>query len=117
MAGDVVGNIDYYSSGSTHQLRLFSPGSNIPFSTIDVTDFIKDGMVDNVYIDNSLGGQDKLVITFNTDAGKQDIEIPISSIFNATNYYTKTESDAKYVTAVGYDTTNGRATYTVNGNA
>ena len=36
-----------------------------------------------------------LVISFNTDAGKQDINIPISDIFDASNYYTKAEVDAE----------------------
>lgn len=39
------------------------------------------------------GSQTCLVISFNTDAGKQDINIPISEIFDASNYYTKTEVD------------------------
>lgn len=36
-----------------------------------------------------------LVISFNTDAGRQDINIPISQIFDASNYYTKSETDTK----------------------
>lgn len=36
-----------------------------------------------------------LVISFNTDAGKQDINIPISQIFDASNYYTKSETNTK----------------------
>lgn len=55
---------------------------------VDATDFIKDGMVSNVAISNG-----NLVITFNVDAGKQDIVIPLSSIFNPANYYTKSEID------------------------
>lgn len=55
---------------------------------IDATAFVKDGMVDNVEISNGY-----LVITFNTDAGKQAINIAISDIFDASNYYTKTEVD------------------------
>ena len=34
-----------------------------------------------------------LAITFNTDAGKEEIDIPISDIFDASNYYTKDEVD------------------------
>lgn len=59
---------------------------------IDATDFIKDGMVSNVEI-KAVGGETSLVISFNTDAGKEDIVIPISEIFDADNYYTKTEVD------------------------
>ena len=54
---------------------------------IDATDFIKDGMVSNVeVVDNNI------VITFNTDSGKEDISIPISRIFDASKYYTKEET-------------------------
>ena len=59
---------------------------------IDATDFIKDGMVSNVEI-KTVSGETSLVISFNTDAGKEDIVIPISEIFDASNYYTKTEVD------------------------
>ena len=55
---------------------------------IDATAFIKDGMVDTVAIQNG-----NLVITFNTDAGKQPISIPLTDIFNPNNYYTKSQVD------------------------
>lgn len=55
---------------------------------INATAFIKDGMVDNVYIDNTTN---KLIIVFNTDGGKEPIEIPIDSFFPSSNYYTKTQ--------------------------
>ena len=58
-------------------------------STIDATDFIVDGMVEDVRIENG-----NLVIDFNTDSGIQDIEIPLKDIFNPANYYTKDEIDA-----------------------
>lgn len=62
----------------------------------DASPFLIDGMVQNVEIkDVTISGESVtcLVISFNTDAGKQDINIPISDIFNANNYYTKTEVD------------------------
>lgn len=64
-------------------------------SEIDATDFIKDGMIDTAYVQGS-----NLVISFNTDAGKEAINVPIASIFNANNYYTKSEIDnAGYLTS------------------
>ena len=57
--------------------------------TIDATDFIKDGMVSNVYVERK-----NLYITFNTDAGKDTITIPISKIFDSSKYYTKLEIDS-----------------------
>lgn len=57
---------------------------------VDATDFVKDGMVSSVQIIN-----DNLEIDFNTDAEQEKIVIPISAIFNADNYYTKSEVDRK----------------------
>jgi len=61
-------------------------------ASIDATAFIKDGMVDSVEI---TGGN--LVISFNTDAGVEDIEIPLTDIFNPANYYDKTAADGRFV--------------------
>ena len=62
---------------------------------VDATDFIKDGMVSNVEIKDVAEKGVCLVITFNSDSGKQAIEIPISQIFNTDNYYTKDEVNAE----------------------
>ena len=43
---------------------------------------------DEIKIENG-----KLVIVFNTDAGKETIEIPLSDIFNPDNYYNKSDID------------------------
>ena len=61
----------------------------------DASPFLIDGMVSNVEIKTVAGSGTCLVISFNTDAGKQDINIPISEIFDASNYYTKAEVDAE----------------------
>ena len=53
---------------------------------IDATAFIKDGMVDSVTAENGY-----LVITFNTDAGKEPVRLALTSIFNPDNYYTKSQ--------------------------
>lgn len=69
---------------------------------VDATDFIKDGMVSNVEIKDVTGKGTCIVITFNSDAGKQAIEIPITQIFDASNYYT-TAQTVNYVTGYTYD--------------
>ena len=69
---------------------------------VDATDFIKDGMVSNVEIKEVAEKGVCLVITFNGDSGKQAIEIPISQIFNADNYYTKAQTDSA-IAAYTYD--------------
>lgn len=66
--------------------------------SFDASPFLIDGMVQNVEIkDVIISGESVtcLVISFNTDAGKQDINIPIADIFDASNYYTKDEVDAE----------------------
>ena len=89
---DVINNVVY--SGTNKTITFYH--NNIVVSTIDATDFIKDGMVSDVSIITPTTGPNDgiacLVIEFNTDAGKSPIEIPISEIFEPNNYYTKRES-------------------------
>ena len=73
---------------------LLKNKANTTLAEIDATAFIKDGMVSKVEVSNG-----NLVITFNTDAGKNPISVPISDIFDANNYYTKTEADSKFLTS------------------
>ena len=82
--GDYFDNVAYDSQEK--KINFFHDNTVVAY--VDATDFIKDGMVSNVTITNG-----NLVITFNVDAGKQDIVIPLSSIFNPANYYTKAEID------------------------
>jgi len=84
----------------TQTKRINFKHGNTVLAYIDATAFIKDGMVSNVEVKNvTISGESVLclVITFNTDAGKEPINIPISSIFDASNYYTKTETDNTFV--------------------
>lgn len=74
---------------SANQRIDFKSGTTTLF-TCDARPFVKDGMVDTVVVENGY-----LKITFNTDAGKQDISIPISDIFDADNYYTKSQTYSK----------------------
>jgi hypothetical protein len=79
-----VNNAAYVSTAKTINLLH---GETV-IASVDATDFIKDGMVDNVVIS---GGS--LVITFNTDSGKEAITIALTDIFDPANYYTKTDVD------------------------
>lgn len=85
---DVSTVVDSASYNSSNHTIVFKHGSTQLF-TLDAAAFVKDGMVDSVAISNG-----NLVITFNTDAGKQPISIPLTDIFNPNNYYTKTDTDA-----------------------
>ena len=58
----------------------------------DASDFVIDGMVDDVRIE-TISGVSYLVIDFNTASGKEDIQIPLTDIFDPSNYYTKTETN------------------------
>ena len=77
-------------------INFYADSASTAVVSINAAEFVKDGMVNSASVSGS-----NLVITFNTDAGKDNIAIPISSIFNANNYYTtantysKTEVDNK----------------------
>ena len=63
---------------------------------IDATDFVKDGFLSSVTIDNrTISGESVpcLVFIWNTDAGIQETDVPLSGIFDPSNYYTKAETD------------------------
>ena len=83
--------IYYYTDASagSYKLQLKNMDGTV-LSEVDCTDFIKDGMVESVEVKGS-----DLVITFNTDAGKQTITLDLSQVFDASNYYTKAETDGR----------------------
>ena len=74
---------------------------------IDGTDFVKDGFLQSVTIDNKvISGESVpcLVFIWNTDAGIQETDIPLSGIFDPTNYVdvpTFTAYTAATDTAIG----------------
>ena len=90
----VFADAEYYSSGDVHEIRFKNEDGTV-ISTIDADDFIKDGMVEEAYYS---GGS--LYIVFNTDAGKQTIEIPLGEIFDPSLYYTKEECDELFIPAI-----------------
>lgn len=58
---------------------------------IDGTDFVKDGFLQSVTIENKvISGESVpcLVFIWNTDSGIQETDIPLSGIFDPTNYVT-----------------------------
>lgn len=97
----VTGYADAVAYNSTSKYVEFfhgGTGGTVVFS-YDASPFLIDGMVQNVEVKTVAGSGTCLVITFNTDAGKQDINIPISQIFDASNYYTTGETDNKIAEA------------------
>ena len=79
---------------TTNKLIEFKNATGATISSVDASDFIKDGMVDEVEIKEVAGSGTCLAISFNTDSGKEEIDIPLTSIFNPSNYYTKAEINA-----------------------
>lgn len=79
---------------------------------IDATPFVKDGMVSSVRLENGY-----LIITFNTDAGKEPISIEIGSIFEPSNYYTKTEIDDNFQPIGNYVSASTYTAFTSTTNA
>lgn len=67
-------NVNVSYSSSTHKITLDADGHT---SEIDATDFIKDGMVESARYD---AAAKKIVITFNTDAGKSPISVDVAAM-------------------------------------
>lgn len=101
-------SIDYFNNNAvtngkyneeTQEIQLFTPNGTMLIA-INAAPFIKDGMVSNAEIKDGF-----LVITFNTDAGKSEINIPITDIFDPDNYYTKEQIDQNINNAVEIEKT------------
>ena len=90
---NIFGDVDYESRNKV--IRFWDKGKTKILATLDATPFIKDGMVNSVYISNNT-----LVITFNTESGKEPIGVPLTSVFNPNNYYNKTQVDNRIAAAV-----------------
>jgi len=86
-----VSDVVYNSSAKT--INFFNENGNI-ITSIDTTDFIKDGMVKSVAIE-TVDDTTYLVITWNTDAGIEETRINLGDLFDADDYYTKAEIDSK----------------------
>ena len=91
----LFGAVEYDSQTQRINFKHDSTGQTIAY--VDASAFIKDGMVSNVEISNG-----NLVITFNSDAGKQPISIPLTDIFDPANYYTTAQTQS-YVSGFTYD--------------
>ena len=98
----VVGYADSVKYNSTTKYVEFYHGGTggTKVFEYDAAPFLIDGMVQNVEIING-----NLVISFNTDAGKQDITIPLTDIFDPSNYYDKTAIDGLLSTKANTATT------------
>lgn len=105
------GAVNYDSNSKRINFYNTSTGGTV-LAYVDATDFIKDGFLQSVTIENkTISGESVpcLVFIWNTDSGLQETDIPLSGIFDASNYYNKTEVDnllaAKANTATTYTKT------------
>ena len=100
---------------SSHTIYFYNNG--VVKDSIDASDFVIDGMIDDVRIE-TISGTSYLVIDFNTASGKEDIQIPLTDIFDASNYYTKAETDAAISAATSgkQDTLTAGDNITISGN-
>ena len=89
-----------YESNAGYTATATSTGNTISVTISHDVNFVE---LLSTYIDSVkavYGSQTCLVISFNTDAGKQDINIPISEIFDASNYYTTAQTQSAITQAV-----------------
>ena len=66
-----------WNNGKT--IQLLGKGGII-ISEVPVDSFIKDGMIDDVYLDQKNPDYPELVFVFNTSAGKQEIRVPVKDL-------------------------------------
>ena len=98
-ASDVEGFFGAVNYDSTTQRINFyneTTGGTV-LAYIDASDFVKDGFLESVTIENkTISGESVpcLVFIWNTAAGIQETDIPLTGIFDPSNYYTKDEIDA-----------------------
>lgn len=81
---DVEGHLNLTYNTETKKINLEGFDSSI-IASIDATAFIKDGMINNVELVTDPKSHDPgtyLVITFNTDAGKDAIYLDVTSLIN-----------------------------------
>ena len=73
---------------SENHLILFKNSANTQLFSLDATAFVMGGMIDSVVVEDG-----KLKITFITESGTETVSVDIGDIFDANNYYTKSETD------------------------
>lgn len=74
-----VTNFEYVTSGDSKDL-VITLGDGTKYS-VDAKNFIKDGMLDNASLSEE-SGVTYLILTFNTDSGKEDIKLDVSTLID-----------------------------------
>lgn len=81
-----VDNVSYEKN--ENKIVFFANKKEI--ASIDTTDFVKDGMIESVELDGTV-----LKIIFNTESGKEEIDVDFKDIISGDTFYTKDEVDSK----------------------
>jgi hypothetical protein len=88
------------------EMKFYHGGtSGTEVFSFDASPFLVDGMIESVVITSITSGGSEvqvLEITWNSAAGGQVTDIPLTAIFDPSNYYTTAQTQA-YVTAYTYD--------------
>lgn len=74
-------------------IKFWNKDKTTLIATLDATPFVKDAVVSNVYLSNNT-----LVVSFNSDSGRSPINIPLTGLFNLSNYYDKNAIDTMFTT-------------------
>ena len=70
------------SEDNTPRIALFGKGGTTLISTIDATDFVKDGMISSVRLVDTADDKKELEIVWNTDAGKETVNVDVTSLLD-----------------------------------
>ena len=70
------------SEDNTPRIALFGKGGTTLISTIDATDFVKDGMISSVRLVDTADNKKELEIVWNTDAGKETVNVDVTSLLD-----------------------------------
>ena len=98
-----AGYFDYVDYDDEASRIVFKHGgeAGTEVGYVNASEFLKDGMISSAYVENN-----ELVIEFKTGEGGTDaVRIPLSDIFDANNYYTKSQTDGKFLTLTGASAT------------
>ena len=100
----LFGAVNYDKESKRINFYNTSTGGTV-LGYVDATDFVKDGFLQSVKIENkTIEGKSVpcLVFVWNTDAKISETDIPLSGIFEPSNYYTKSQTDSA-IAAYTYD--------------
>lgn len=103
---------------NTSRINFYDNASNsgTPLAYVDGSDWVKDSFLKSVTIeDKQISGETVtcLVFVFETESGETETDIPLTDIFDPSNYYTKDDTDAAISAATsGKVDTNTYTAYT-----